>query len=310
MRIVGVIAALAVMGWVQAAAATAATPNIKDVISGAKTVTVQDGQQDFGPVRFAAKNSVVVIRSTTDLVKHSSKPDQTGADLQQELAKVLGVDAIDWDQQMVVGVIGDRGGRGLRPEVVAVSLTADTTGAAAHHFLVIPAYGPCGTLVKGLALLQRIDGRIEFTPPAVALTDRVKTVTRTYASELSVVRFDSDRKPFVLRSAADLVARSSKPDQANDTAAQKAMTQELAKLFQVDAINWDKQMVIGVHGGTRRCIRMDVEFLSVWERENTLTVRWQTVKKMGGPVGCSPAGLVLVPRVSADVKFEQVAEAR
>lgn len=310
MRSVGIIAALAVTGWVQTAAATAATPDVRDVIAGAKIVTVQNGQQNFGPVHFAGNNSVVVIRSATELAKQSGKADQAGADLQQELAKVFGVDAIDWDRQMVVGVIGERGGRGRRPEVVAVSLTADTTGAATHHFLVIPAYGQCGSLAKGLALLPRIDGRIEFAPPAVALTDRLKIVTRTFDNDLGGVRFDSDRKPFVLRSAADLVARSSKPDQANDAAAQKALTQEMAKLFQVDAIDWNKQMVIGVHGGVRRCIHMEVEFVSLWERENTLTVRWQTVKKPGGPIGCSPVGLVLVPRVSGDVKFELVAEAR
>src|SRR5437762_1341042 len=42
----------------------------------------------------------------------------------------------------------------------------------------------------------------------------------------------------VIRSAEDLVARSSKPDSAKDPAVQKAMEAELAYLLEVDAIDW------------------------------------------------------------------------
>ena len=52
----------------------------------------------------------------------------------------------------------------------------------------------------------------------------------------------------VIRSAEDLVTHSSKPNSAKDYAVQKEMTVELAKLLEVDAIDWSKQMVLAVRG--------------------------------------------------------------
>src|SRR5262245_33079983 len=52
----------------------------------------------------------------------------------------------------------------------------------------------------------------------------------------------------VIRSAEELVAHSSKPDSATEPPAQKAAEAELAKLLDVDAIDWSKQMVLAVRG--------------------------------------------------------------
>src|SRR4051812_43039377 len=52
----------------------------------------------------------------------------------------------------------------------------------------------------------------------------------------------------VIRSAEELVALSSKATSAKDPAVQKEMETELARLLEVDAIDWSKQMALVVRG--------------------------------------------------------------
>src|SRR5690242_10263350 len=50
----------------------------------------------------------------------------------------------------------------------------------------------------------------------------------------------------VIRSAEELVAKSSKPLKSKDREVQREVSSALAELFKVHAINWDKQMVVGI----------------------------------------------------------------
>ena len=50
-----------------------------------------------------------------------------------------------------------------------------------------------------------------------------------------------NKPPVVIRSAEELVANSAKADKAKDADVQKEMSLALAKLFKVDAIDWNKQ---------------------------------------------------------------------
>src|SRR5262245_44958472 len=52
----------------------------------------------------------------------------------------------------------------------------------------------------------------------------------------------------VIRSAEELVALTSKPASSKDTAVQKEMGAELARLLEVEAVDWSKQMVLAVRG--------------------------------------------------------------
>lgn len=106
----------------------------------------------------------------------------------------------------------------------------------------------------------------------------------------------------VIRSGEELVARSGKPAAAKDPATQNAMTVELAKLLDIDSIDWSKQMVLAVRGepGTK-ADRVHFESLTVDGK--VLTVAW-TVKQRPPHAGLgTPIAVLLVERFDGEVKF-------
>jgi hypothetical protein len=113
------------------------------------------------------------------------------------------------------------------------------------------------------------------------------------------------RKPqlhLVIRSAEELVANSSKPLKSRDREVQQEMSSALAKLFRVDAIDWDKQMVVGVMTGGGRGDAGHLAFVSILRQGKSLTVHYT------GPAfpdhNCaSNSGLALIPRFDGEVKF-------
>lgn len=105
-----------------------------------------------------------------------------------------------------------------------------------------------------------------------------------------------------IRSAEELVARSSAPGDAKDAATQKAMTGELAKLLEVEGIDWSKQMVLAVRGepGTKAD---RVHFDSLRVEGNVLTVTWKVKRRPPHAGAGTPIALVLVDRFDGEVKF-------
>ena len=106
-----------------------------------------------------------------------------------------------------------------------------------------------------------------------------------------------------IRSAEELVAHSSKATSAKDPAAQKEVEAELAKLLDVDAIDWSKQMVLAVRGvpGTKAD---RVHFDSLKVEGKVLTVVWKVRQRPPHAGPGTPIALLLVPRFDGEVKFE------
>jgi hypothetical protein len=107
----------------------------------------------------------------------------------------------------------------------------------------------------------------------------------------------------VIRSAEELVANSGKPLKSKDRAVQKEMSAALAKLFGVDAIDWDKQMVVGIMTGGGRGDAGNLAFVSFLRQGKSLTVCYR------GPAFpdhtcASNSGLALMPRCDGEVKFD------
>ena len=106
----------------------------------------------------------------------------------------------------------------------------------------------------------------------------------------------------IIRSAAELVANSSKPSMSKDREVQQKMSAALAKLFKVDAIDWDKQMVVGIMTGGGRGDAGNLAFVSFLSQGKSLTIHYV------GPAfpdhNCaSNSGLALIPRVDGEVRF-------
>jgi hypothetical protein len=110
------------------------------------------------------------------------------------------------------------------------------------------------------------------------------------------------RVNLVIRSAEELVAKSSKPGDCKDRKVQQEMSAALAGLCKVDAIDWDRQMVVAIMAGGGRGDSGNLAFVSFLRRGKSLTVYY------AGPVfpdhDCaSNSVLALIPRCDGEVKF-------
>jgi hypothetical protein len=106
----------------------------------------------------------------------------------------------------------------------------------------------------------------------------------------------------VIRSAEELVANSGKPLQSRDREVQQEMSSALARLFRVDAIDWDKQMVVGVMTGGGRGDAGNLAFVSFLLRGKSLTVHY-TGPAFPDHTCASNNGLALIPRFDGEVNF-------
>ena len=107
----------------------------------------------------------------------------------------------------------------------------------------------------------------------------------------------------VIRSAEQLVAKSSKPLKSKDREVQQEMSSALAKLFKVDAIDWDKQMVVGIMTGGGRGDAGSLAFVSFLRQGKTLTV-YYIGPAFPDHTCASNSGLALIPRFDGQVKFD------
>jgi hypothetical protein len=123
---------------------------------------------------------------------------------------------------------------------------------------------------------------------------------------------DSDKKgvQLVFRSAAELVAATPfKNLDAEQKIVEKKATEELAKQFKVDTIDWTKQMVVVVSGGVKGTGGWKIDILSVVTPGKGATVTWQLdpPKGVATQAFTHPSVMVLVDRVDGEVRFSNSA---
>src|SRR5262249_19536552 len=113
----------------------------------------------------------------------------------------------------------------------------------------------------------------------------------------SVGSFLLKREGVVIRSAEELVALTDKAKSAKDAAVQKEMEAELAKLLKVDAIDWNKQIVLGVIGEGFDSLNTDGKIL---------TATFVPFKEPPArSIPATPKILVLIDRFEGKVQFEK-----
>jgi hypothetical protein len=113
----------------------------------------------------------------------------------------------------------------------------------------------------------------------------------------------------VIRTAEEAaVAMGVAADKAKLPDAQREATEQLAKQFKVDKIDWTKQMVVVATGGRKNTGGYSVEFTGLEVKDKTLTVKWKlNSPKPGSPVTQAithPAAAALVERFDGEVKFD------
>jgi RNA polymerase sigma factor (sigma-70 family) len=134
-------------------------------------VVFDDDEMQIGPIRFRKASESLVIRSAEELAASAraagdQPPDSLPRNLalqretQATLAKFLGVEAIDWQKQMVVAVCGGRYRHHYELDFLSFGITG-------RHLTVTwrkKDLGP-GTVTtpRGIALIERVDGTVQFT---------------------------------------------------------------------------------------------------------------------------------------------------
>lgn len=136
--------------------------------------------------------------------------------------------------------------------------------------------------------------------PVAALADDAKDVKPIAAAKdtsrsARIGSFYLGTDGVAIRSAEELVTHSTKAESAKDAAVQKEMEAELAKLLKVDAIDWKKQMVLGVISDDFSSLKLDGK---------VLTATFMAFKEPGGRAApLAPKVLVLIERHEGEVKF-------
>ena len=100
----------------------------------------------------------------------------------------------------------------------------------------------------------------------------------------------------VIRSAAQLDAALRKAESPAD----------LARELKVKEIDWTKQMLVVVSGGTQRKGGYRVEVTGVEVKDGTMTVRWKITPPKGLATNAltHPAEVVLLPQTTGKVVFD------
>ncbi len=242
------------------------------------------------------------------------------------VARTLGVASIDFAKQMVVAVgdgtqplVGVSGGGSpsapLRVEITGAALAED--GSLAVHWRRARRGEEILTAPLALALLERTDGVVTF-----ARTPDDADPPREDGRKLLLARAlwpdgwsaESASREWVVRNAGSLVdPRMKAPEPVLERLRCEAAAR-YARALHVEAVDFDRQMVIGVSGGVQRSggYRVEITRVEADAPGKILTVRWTLHAPEGfaTAVLTHPAEVILVDQFDGDVKFVREPEAR
>jgi len=248
------------------------------------------------------------------------------------LAKALKVDTIDWKTQMLVVVTG-----GVKPtggwRIDVQSVEAGDKEVVVNWSLTPPQgfATQAFTHPAQLALVERAEGTPKFVQAPGKIKPKVRPKLPVDPSESPARRAaEIEEAPAQDKKGAEkelkLIARANgrlgtrpsghlvirNPQELTKLAAglggniDKVMAQA-TKALKVDKIDWDKQMLIVLSGGTQRTGGYSIEVMSLKVKDDTLTVNWKlNAPRPGQPVTqalTNPALTLLVERFDSTVEF-------
>lgn len=287
-------------------------------------VTRCGGKPHVGPIpfdrRFDDFKSLAeyqVIRSVEELAARVGDPALAeDAKVQQQaeakLAEFLNVKAIDWDKQMVVAFLASyQAGEGdfqaeftsLRTVDGILRIGWRQVAAKTIHEHVDKRFP---RLAYGVALLDRHDGAVSFVAERQVIAYAANNET---TPSIGPLVFQEKGRHLTVRNAEDLLPGRG----CSNTIKQRQVRQEeLAKILKVKEIDWTKQMVLAIDGGTftsdEESDALRIEIVSLQVVDKTLTVAWRLRRPLAKRVTAQrPKALVLVDRWDGPVEFREAA---
>jgi hypothetical protein len=283
------------------------------------------------------KGEQTIIRTADELIARPpwNKLDANAEVLKKQateaVAKALKVDGIDWDKQMlVVTTAGVKPTGGWKVEIQSVAAGDKTltvrwsvtppagfaTQALTHpgqvalveraegtpKFEMMPGKGPRLKLPERPRLKEFELPPVPKAPPIYECGEKADKELKIFAQapgRLGAVRVGG----MVIRGGQELVRQIAGAGRNVDAATALA-----AKMLKVEKIDWDKQMIVIVSGGTQRTGGYKVEVAGLKVKDDTLTVHWKLIgPKPGQPVTqapTNPAVTILVERFDGEVRFD------
>jgi len=235
------------------------------------------------------------------------------------VARALGVASVDFAKRMIVAVgdgtqplVGVSGGGSpsapLRVEITGVGPAEE--GSLVVHWRRARRGEEILTAPLALALLDRTDGDVTFarTPDDAAPPPedgRVKVLARALLPDGWSA--ESESRGWVERDYALLIdPRLNAPEPVLERMRQQAAAR-YARALKVEAIDFDRRMVIGVSGGVQGSggYRVEVTRAEADGPGKVLTVSW-TLHAPKGPATAAlthPAEVILIDRFDGEVRF-------
>ena len=264
--------------------------------------------------------STFVIRDAAELAKAG------GGGMTVTLPKLLGVEAIDWKKQMVVAVgdgtqpmVGISGG-GPPSAPYALHVVRIERDAAGKQVTVfwrrLPRVEKEGILTRPLTavLVERTEGEAKFVKlPDPAAKDRDEPAAagkpvRVIARALFAEGWPPEAPPkeWVIRSEDEFLDRRLRAPEPVLERMRQEIKARYAKALGVEAIDFSKQMIVGVSAGVHP-VGYSVSILGVEidAGGTTATVSWR-LKPGGAPADgvAHPAGVALIEAFAGPVKFQ------
>jgi hypothetical protein len=239
------------------------------------------------------------------------------------LAKAFKVDAIDWSKQMVVVVTaGVKPTGGYRVEIVKASVSDKVVTINWRLHTPKGAVTQAFTHPAQAALLERHEGKVVFVEGG-AETKRTRPPDRSdspadpapasqekaqESKELKILAQAPRRLGYPRGGGHQVIRPLQELVKAIKGTKEEKATAQLSELLKVDRIDWEKQMVIVVSGGTQRTGGYSVGVQRLTVKDNTLTVHWKlNTPKPGQPVTqalTTPSATILVERFNGPVVFD------
>lgn len=159
---------LAVIGSILAITRLRASeaPESEELKVFAKVSTVGDYGTDVGPIRFSEISQQLVLRSAGELRDHAhvdegSKSPEAAAQVESSLARLLDVESIDWDRQMIIAI---RARPSRTTHEIEVDRMSIAEGVCTVNWRLARKDSMTFNSPKAVLLVERFDGDVRFKP--------------------------------------------------------------------------------------------------------------------------------------------------